>query len=176
MCILCKNGWRVDRKKILMASIAVNLILVIIFAVSFGRHATTIPEPSTKALARLMKPMQVDPSWIKSGSPKFMVAESVVINPPIGSLTAGLWSCDGPATFDWNYGVDETVHILEGMAQIEYLGETLILKAGDTAFFQAGTTATWIVPLRVSKSFVLHDPGLLSRMYRRVVDSLDLDN
>ncbi len=160
-------------KKMLMASIAVNLVFLGVFAASFGRHAADIPEPSTKALARILQPMQVDPTWIKSGTPKFMVAESAVINPPVGSLTTGLWSCDGPATFDWSYGVDETVHILEGMAQIEYLGETLVLKVGDTAFFQAGTKATWTVPQRVSKSFVLHDPGLLSRLYRRVVDNLD---
>ncbi len=87
-------------------------------------------------------------------------------------VSTGLWSCDGPSTFDWVYAVDETVHVLEGEVEIAYLGEVLQLAVGDTAHFLAGTTATWTVPKRVMKSFTLHDPGPLARLYRRVLDAI----
>jgi uncharacterized cupin superfamily protein len=154
-------------KKLLAASVAVNVVFFAAFAYSFGRHAMDVPEPSTTALTKAMQPMHVDQTWIKSGTPRFMVTESAVIKPPIGGVSTGLWSCDGPTTFEWTYGTDETVHIIEGEVHIDYLDQKLTLKAGDTAFFQAGTKATWTVPERVFKSFVLHDPGVLSRMYRR---------
>lgn len=160
-------------KKLLAASVALNVVFFAAFAYSFGRHAMDIPEPSTEALTKVMLPMQVDPSWIKSGTPRFLVTDSATVKSPVGSISTGLWSCDGPATFDWTYGTDETVHILEGDARIDYLGKTLTLKAGDTAFFQAGTKATWTVPTRVFKSFALHDASVFSRLYRRVVDAVD---
>ena len=155
-------------KKTLMVSIAINLSLLAGGVVSLGRHVVDVPGPSSQALAKVMQPMHVDSGWIKSGSPRFMAVESAVINAPMGSVSTGLWSCDGPAIFEWTYWSDETVHILEGAARIAYLGKDFELKPGDTAFFRAGTKATWVVPDRVSKSFVLHDPGLLSRLYRRI--------
>jgi uncharacterized cupin superfamily protein len=113
-----------------------------------------------------MKPMAVNPSWIKSGTPKFMVAETS--NVATVGVTTGLWSCDGPGVFEWTYGTDETIHLIEGAVEIEYMGKTLKLGPGDTAFFRAGTQATWTVRERAFKSFILHDPGRLARLYRRV--------
>jgi uncharacterized protein len=123
------------------------------------------PRPATAVvIQRPMQTMDVDPSWIKSGAPRFMVSESSRL--PHARVTTGLWSCDGPALFEWRFGTDETVHILEGEVEIAYLGKRFTLVAGDTAFFMAGTRADWHVPNRVYKSFTLHDPGRLAHWVR----------
>ena len=153
-------------KWMLRASMTANVILLAWVIGYFAPHALHAPEPSTEPITRLLQPQEVDPTWIKSGEPRFRVSETFAL--PHSKLSTGLWSCDGPALFDWTFGVDETVHILEGEVEIQYLGKTMVLKAGDTSFFRAGTTAQWHVKDRVYKSFVLHDPGRLSRWYRRI--------
>ena len=152
------------RKWSLKASVGANVVLLALLGVYFSSGALYAPEPSSEPITRPMEPMQVNPTWIKSGSPRFMVSQTFEL--PHSNISTGLWSCDGPSIFDWTFGVDETVHILEGEVEVQYLGNTLNLKAGDTSFFRAGTTAQWNVRERVYKSFVLHDPGRLSRWYR----------
>lgn len=153
-------------KWVLRISIGTNIVLLGLVIGYFVPHALHAPEPSSEPTTRLLQPQDVDPTWIKSGNPRFMVSQTFAL--PHSKLSTGLWSCDGPAVFDWTFGVDETVHILEGEVDIQYLGKTLTLKVGDTSFFRAGTTAQWHVKNRVYKSFVLHDPGRVARWYRRV--------
>jgi uncharacterized cupin superfamily protein len=153
--------------KAFAVSVALNIALVGALVYELGDDATHAPPASVEALKREMRPMQVNPAWIKSGTPKFMAAETSHVN-TVG-VTTGLWSCDGPGTFEWTYGTDETIHLLEGAVEIDYLGKTLKLGPGDTAFFRAGTKATWTVRERAYKSFILHDPGRLARLYRRVL-------
>jgi uncharacterized cupin superfamily protein len=153
-------------KKLLMVSLVVNVALAGAWVYELGDDYTHAPPPSVEALKREMRPMLVNPTWIKSGTPKFMMAETSHVG-TVG-VTTGLWSCDGPATFEWTYGTDETIHLIEGVVEIDYLGKTLKLGPGDTAFFRAGTQATWTVRERAYKSFILHDPGRIARLYRRV--------
>ena len=117
-----------------------------------------------------LQPRTIDPSWILSGSPVFHAAVFERSIP--WSSTSGIWECIGPASFEWHYGVDETIYILEGSADIEYMGQKFTLRAGDSTSFVAGTTATWTVDDRVKKTFRLHPPGRVIRAVRAVLDQL----
>ena len=85
------------------------------------------------------------------------------------SSSSGIWECVGPTQFVWHYGTDETIYILEGSAEIEYLGKKFTLAAGDSTHFAAGTSANWVVRERIKKTWVLYDPGRLVRFMRRLV-------
>ena len=61
---------------------------------------------------------------------------------------AGLWRVTGdlPAPFAYDFGQDETIHVLEGEVVIEMAdGPVLELAAGDIASFAAGSSAVWRV-------------------------------
>ena len=60
------------------------------------------------------------------------------------ALAAGLWRSD-PATYDYVFPGDETFHVIEGAVAIELpdRGETVELRAGDVASFDAGTRSVW---------------------------------
>jgi len=85
------------------------------------------------------------------------------------SAASGIWECVGPGQFTWKYGVDETIYILEGSVDIEYLGGKFTLNAGDTTHFTQGTDATWTVRDRVKKTFTVYKVDFLSRVVRRLL-------
>jgi len=147
-------------------SLVLNLVLAATVGTLLVQGATHAPAPSKEVVSKDLQPLAVNPAWIKSGQPRFMASETVAM--PAYGISTGLWSCDGPAVFDWTFGTDETVHILEGEVEVHYLGNVLVLTEGDTAFFRAGTKAEWRVKERVFKSFVLQDPGRLGRLYRKI--------
>jgi uncharacterized cupin superfamily protein len=147
-------------------SLALNVVLAVLVGTVVVQGATHAPAPSKEVVSRDLKPLAVNPEWIKSGQPRFMASETLSM--PAYGISTGLWSCDGPAVFDWTFGTDETVHILDGEVEVHYLGNVLVLTEGDTAFFRAGTKAEWRVKERVFKSFVLQDPGRLGRLYRKI--------
>src|SRR6266850_2179902 len=89
----------------------------------------------------------IDPSWLIEGSPVFQSKKFEHAHD--GSSHSGIWRCLGPAKFHWYYEVDESIYILDGSAEIEYLGNKFTLSAGDSTHFAAGTSATWIVPTQV---------------------------
>ena len=101
-----------------------------------------------------------------SGSPKIRVNEYGQSH--YESFTSGIWECTGPAQFEWHYPVDESIYILEGAVQIEYLGKKFTLNAGDSTHFAAGTVAKWTVPERVKKTYAIYEPGRLVRLMRRI--------
>ena len=152
----------VGRVVLSVTVVALSVALAYILAEPF-LHPRPAP---AEVIQRPMQALVVDPGWIKSGTPRFMASETSRL--PHARVTTGLWSCDGPALFEWRFGTDETVHILEGEVEIAYLGKRFTLVAGDTAFFLAGTRADWHVPNRVYKSFTLHDPGRLAHWVRRI--------
>jgi uncharacterized protein len=62
-----------------------------------------------------------------------------------------MWDCTA-GQFDWHYGFDETLHILEGSVIVS--GDCTPpkrLQAGDIVFFPSGTTAHWHVENYVRK-------------------------
>ncbi len=59
---------------------------------------------------------------------------------------AGLWRVTGalPAPFAYDFGENETIHVLEGAVVIEVdAGPVLELGPGDIASFAAGSRAVW---------------------------------
>lgn len=131
--------------------------------VVYLRHAAPASEASVH---RPLTSFKVNPDWVLEGTPNFRATE--ISKSPDGRSTTGLWACDGPSTFEWQFGVDETVHLLEGLVEVKYQGREFTLKPGDTATFLAGTRAVWHVPQYARKAFSLHEPGRLVRTLRRL--------
>jgi uncharacterized cupin superfamily protein len=122
--------------------------------------------PSNLAVQRPLGPFPVDPSWVKMGTPNFRGNE--IAHSPDGKSVTGLWACDGPSTFEWRFGADETVHLLEGAVEVDYLGRRFTLKPGDVATFHSGTRAVWHVPVHAKKVYTVHQAGRLVRLWRTV--------
>lgn len=127
-----------------------------------------LPPLSTANQTLPLDPVTVDPSWVKAGSPNFRA--TMFASSPDGKRNSGIWICDGPSTFEWNFALDETVYILEGEVEITYQDKEFTLKPGDTAVFHAGTKAIWHVPKHLKKSFTLHEPEKLVKVYRKIVN------
>jgi uncharacterized protein len=122
------------------------------------------------AVRHELEPRTIDPSWVRSGSPIFQGTVFERSDP--WASTSGIWECTGPASFEWHYGVDESIYILEGSADIEYMGRKFTLHEGDSTEFVAGTTAVWTVEDHVKKTFRIHHPGAVIRAVRGVLDQL----
>ena len=136
-----------------------------------GRYLLHSAPPSTTSVERPLTGFSVDPTWIRSGQPNFRATETS--RSPDGESISGLWACDGPSSFEWTFGLDETVHLLEGKVEVEYLGRQFTLRPGDTASFHAGTRAVWTVRAHAKKSYVLHHPGRLVLLWRRLFPAQD---
>jgi uncharacterized cupin superfamily protein len=145
-------------------SVGAAAVFLSAYTIDAAKHINHLPAPSEVPVAKPLKPLQVDTAWVKSGNPKFHLAWQTRTR----KTSAGLWSCDGPATFEWQFDSDEQIYVLEGTVHIEYLGKKLSLKPGDTALFLAGTKAVWHVPGYFKKSFTIHQPNVAVRLYRRV--------
>lgn len=140
--------------------------LAAVAAWDVGRYVSVSAPPSSNAVERPLLPFTVDPSWVKSGTPNFRAIETA--RSPDGRSITGLWECDGPTTFEWTFGLDETVHLLAGRVEVEYLGRRFVLEPGHTAVFQAGTKAVWHVPQHAKKVYKLYHPGPLGLMWRKL--------
>ncbi len=87
------------------------------------------------------------------------VGEFHQIEPAGGSakkLDACLWRSD-PATYEYRFDGDEAFHVLEGMATVELPDseEKLELRAGDVAYFSAGTRSIWTITQPFKKFTVI---------------------
>jgi len=127
-------------------------------------------ERLAKALSLPLGPMEIPASQIISGSPVFR--SNTFGSSGDGSTSSGLWECIGPTEFEWQYGTDETIYILEGSAEVQYLGRSFTLRPGDCTHFATGTVARWVVRERIKKSFTLYEPGQVVRKMRRIVRML----
>lgn len=100
--------------------------------------------------------MPIDPAWIIEGAP--VARGTVLLQSQDKLLSAGWWECTA-GKFQWVFGWDEFVHIIEGEVTIrEEAGATHVLRAGDTAHFPLGLTTYWSVPDYVKKFFTLRTP------------------
>ena len=69
-----------------------------------------------------------------------------------------VWECT-KGRFEWQYGVNEMVHIISGEVFIlDQSGDERRLGPGNTAFFPVGSRSTWRVTQDVRKLAVCHDP------------------
>lgn len=104
---------------------------------------------STPVDAVAMTPAPINPDWILAGTPVARAGE--IVRSTDGTTTSAVWDCTA-GTFNWYFGVDETVHILEGEVEVSAPGfGTRRLGPGDVALFRAGSSARWHVPHYVRK-------------------------
>jgi uncharacterized protein len=119
--------------------------------------------------------MPMNPDWVLEGAPR--TRAKVLAVSQDGAICIMAWDCSA-GRFKWLYSEDEIAHIIAGAVVItDERGEERRLSPGDTAFFPAGSTSTWHVPVHVRKLAVLHHaiPVSLSfalRALRRVRRSL----
>jgi uncharacterized cupin superfamily protein len=94
-------------------------------------------------------PAPITPSWIIEGSPK---ARNRILSRSDDQTACTIaWDCSA-GKFNWYYDFDETVHIVEGSVTIDDgHSPARALKAGDVAFFPAGSHAVWTVDSYVRK-------------------------
>jgi uncharacterized protein len=72
------------------------------------------------------------------------------------ALDVSLWRSD-PAVYDYLFAADEAFHVVEGAATIELpdTGETIEVRAGDVAYFSAGTRSIWTITEPFKKFVVM---------------------
>jgi uncharacterized cupin superfamily protein len=72
------------------------------------------------------------------------------------ALDVGVWRSD-PATYDYLFENDEAFHVVAGVATIELpdTGERIELRAGDIAYFAAGTRSVWTITEPFKKFVVI---------------------
>lgn len=96
-----------------------------------------------------MNPAPINPDWVIDGSPVARAGQ--IVQSSDGTAASAVWDCTA-GTFNWHFGIDETVHILDGEVEVSTAdGRPRVLRAGDVALFRAGTTAVWHVPTYVRK-------------------------
>lgn len=118
-------------------------------------------------------PLEASPinrDWILEGDPS---ARAVLLSSSAdGMASTFIWDCTA-GRFNWFYGMDETIYVLEGGMTIKDAGGTHHLKAGDTIYFPAGSNAEWIVESYVRKiAFVRTQLPRSLASARRVVQRL----
>lgn len=97
----------------------------------------------TSRLDADLKPAPIRPEWIRAGQPA--ARNAVIATSADGGGSTILWECTA-GTFDWKYGIDETVYILAGSVVIET--ETMPATRygpGDVIVFMCGARARWHV-------------------------------
>ena len=99
-------------------------------------------------------PIRAD--WILEGEPE--ARRSVLAKSEDRTSYMMCWECT-PGRFNWDYPQDEAVVIVGGEVFITANGDTeRRLGPGDSAFFPAGTSATWRVTSTVRKVAVFREP------------------
>ncbi len=91
----------------------------------------------------------IDPNWIIEGTPQ---ARARRLSFPLdGTLSAMVWDCSA-GRFDWHYGADEVIQILDGEVEItSSSGLTTTLRRGDVVYFPGDQIVRWYVAEHVRK-------------------------
>ncbi|MBL8573961.1 MAG: DUF861 domain-containing protein [Hyphomicrobiaceae bacterium] len=114
----------------------------------------------------------IRPEWIRAGAPVARASE--LSRSRDGTATTHGWDCTA-GEFDWFFGGDETVYIIEGEVFVAdpASGGERRLGPGDVALFRAGTWSRWRVPVYVRKLAFCRHPlpaplGLALRAWRKL--------
>jgi uncharacterized cupin superfamily protein len=80
-----------------------------------------------------LAPDPMDPSWIIEGNPQ--ARSRRLFLDPDRSISAILWDCTA-GRFDWHYGGDEIIQIVDGEAELTFpSGTVTTVKPGDVVYF-----------------------------------------
>jgi uncharacterized cupin superfamily protein len=97
----------------------------------------------------VMRDAPITPAWVRAGSPKARMGE--IARSGDGTAVTVAWDCTA-GLFEWRFGVDETVHIVDGEVTVaDENGVERTLRAGDVAFFRVGSVTLWRVDAYVRK-------------------------
>ncbi|MDB5649498.1 MAG: hypothetical protein JWL62_1018 [Hyphomicrobiales bacterium] len=112
-----------------------------------------------------LQPSPIRPEWIISGTPAARAVD--LARSPDGTCFSVQWDCT-KGTFHWYFGIEETVHILEGEVLVrDGTGRETLLRAGDVAVFSTDTWMVWHVETYVRKLAICRFP--VSRGFGRVL-------
>ena len=94
-------------------------------------------------------PAPIKPEWLIAGAP--VARNAILSQSEDGWATTMAWDCTA-GRFNWHFTEDETVHIVSGEVLV-LMGDRppCVLRAGDVAFFPAGSHAVWQVDDYVRK-------------------------
>jgi uncharacterized cupin superfamily protein len=113
-------------------------------------------------------PAPIEPHWVIAGQPRARAAD--LGRSPDGTCMWFQWDCTA-GTFHWYFGVEETVHILQGDVRVrDASGRESHLRAGDVAVMPANAWMVWHVDDYVRKLALCRYPvprpfgGLLRRL------------
>ena len=88
-------------------------------------------------------------AWVRAGAPRARVCE--LSRSRDGAAVSVVWDCSA-GEFDWHFGVDEWIHILEGSVHVrDEDGVWSELTPGSVALFRAGVWSRWRVDSYVRK-------------------------
>jgi uncharacterized protein len=128
------------------------LLVTMVGAAARARYAEPVAPKAIVAAALTdleMEPSPIEPSWIIAGTP--VARSSIHSRSTDDQATTVIWDCTAGA-FNWHFGWDETVVILEGEVQVTGEDGTMrLLKVGDIAYFPAGSSAIWRIDDYVRK-------------------------
>jgi uncharacterized cupin superfamily protein len=120
---------------------------------------------------------QIPKEWVLSGSP---TSRSKTLKRSADwTSTIVVWECTA-GTFQWHYGVDESILIVSGEAiLLGANGEETRFGPGDVAYFPAGSCCTWRVEESVRKIAVLRETmwpifGLTLKVCKKLMRMLGL--
>ncbi len=151
-----------------MVGFVVGMVVTLlgVALVEIAWHVGRMPPASATSQPLPLQSHDAPAATVISGKPNFRAVTYATSSD--NKTTSGIWMADGPSTFDWFYGSDEAVYIHDGLVNVEYQGRKFTLNPGETAFFHAGTKATWTVPHHVRKSWTIHETSRLTRWWRQL--------
>jgi uncharacterized cupin superfamily protein len=120
----------------------------------------------------VLDPAPIDSGWIVEGTPQAHARELARSADKTEVVIA--WSCTA-GRFHWHYAVDEMVHVISGeVFMTDERGVEHRLGPGDMAFFPAGSSSLWRVPVAVRKLAVCRQAlpmplGLVVRAWNRLI-------
>ena len=110
---------------------------------------------SERAADAVLEAAPIRAEWVIEGQPQARCRE--LSRSADGTAITAVWDCTAGA-FHWRFDGDETVHILQGEVVVDDGSGPKTLRAGDVAFFPAGTASRWEVPVYVRKLAFCRDP------------------
>lgn len=113
------------------------------------------PALAVNAADIVLEDAPIPAGWIVSGTPHARSGQ-LAASRDADSFTC-MWDCTA-GVFRWHFDCDETVHIVDGEVTVRSDDGVFDLKAGDTAYFPAGTETLWTVGTYVRKIAFLRLP------------------
>ncbi len=112
-----------------------------------------------------LAPDPMDPSWILEGNPQ--ARSRKLFLSPDRTISAILWDCSA-GRFDWHYGTDEIIQIVDGEAELTFpSGTVTIVRPGDVVYFPGAQIVRFNVPNYIRKVALYSSHASLPRRLAR---------